>query len=259
MTGETEAPRAPSAIIEDGRRWGAGTWAFLAGGIVAVIALLAALTLWGFSSQATVDRLRAQVSREQGEYDALSARYDDLWQQYQQLYEQALGSGLEPDTPDPAEVPDSAEAVPQRGEQGARGDTGPAGRPPTFAEVFGAVEVYCGPPSTACDGPPGGVGSTGATGSTGAAGTDGEDGAPGAPGTTGATGMTGDRGPAGRDGIDGKDGGPGPMGPPGPAGPACPAGSSPQLRYVLMASEPLEVPTMQEATVCVAVTTGGTP
>lgn len=255
MNDETEELRAPSAIIEDGRRWGAGTWAFLAAGVVAVIALLAALTLWGFSSQATVDRLRAQVAREQGESDALAARYDDLWQQYQQLYEQALGSGLEPDTPDPTEVPDSAEAVPQRGEPGQRGEAGRQGLDGAPGEA--------GEPGD--DGAPGAPGKDGAPGTPGRDGEDGSDGAPGtagkdgAVGLTGATGMTGERGLPGRDGLDGKDGQQGPEGPPGPPGPTCPLGWSAETRYVLMAEEPLAVPTMQQATLCVATTTGGTP
>jgi hypothetical protein len=117
---------------------------------------------------------------------------------------------------------------PSAGPPGERGDVGPAGRPPTAAEIGAAVAAYlrANPPSGGR--PPSDAEIAAAVSSylrehPAPAGPRGEKGEPG----EAVTGPPGPQGEAGKDGVDGEDGQdstvPGPQGEPGPAGPP-PAG-----------------------------------
>jgi hypothetical protein len=142
---------------------------------------------------------------------------------------QAEHSGQTPVAPPPDQILASPGIV-----NGAKGDTGPAGR--GLAAIWctstgrwqvsytdGVFNADAGP----CTGPPG---IPGVTGSPGAAGQPGPAGSPGATGPTGSAGQPGQAGPAGPPGPTGDPGPSGPAGPPGTsgaAGPAGPAGKPP--------------------------------
>ena len=145
----------------------------------------------------------------------------------------------------PVAVPDTTPA--ERGERGERGEPGEAGR-----------EGERGPQGE--PGPTGSPGPAGAVGPTGSPGGDGKNGATGAAGAQGPQGPQGEPGPAGPQGEPGIAGAPGAQGPAGPAGPACPEGLTPTSTLIYTASDsanPLTY-TWQQATVCLALSNGGT-
>lgn len=143
----------------------------------------------------------------------------------QRLYDQLLAEGVQPDGVPPDVL------TPEPGARGPAGDTGPAGRPPTDAEVQAAVERFCA-----------------AVG--GCQGSDGVDGTPGAPGANGVDGVNGANGADGAPGPAGPQGEPGPVGPQGPAGPACPEGYTIQITWVAISDEEFGIYTPQPVPLC---------
>jgi hypothetical protein len=175
------------------------------------------------------ERLNAMVSKQADVIAAndiqISDLIDDLIasnENAQRLYDQLLAEGVQPDGVPPDVL------TPDAGPRGPAGEIGPAGRPPTDAEVQAAVERFCA-----------------AVG-----GCQGRDGVDGAPGPAGANGVDGASGTDGAPGPAGPQGEQGPAGPQGPPGPACPEGYTIQITWVAISDEEFGVYTPQPVPLC---------
>lgn len=149
-----------------------------------------------------------------------------------QSQEQLRSEGIEPDAPAPDQIVNDVVGPP-----GKSGEQGPRGLPGKNGE----------------DGTPGSPGSAGAPGKPG------DQGPAGAQGEPGAQGAQGVPGPAGPQGEPGAVGATGPQGPAGPAGPTCPDGYSTRTVWVLVADNEIDIPTSQQAVICLPVPEGATP
>lgn len=140
-----------------------------------------------------------------------------------QSQEQLRSEGIEPEAPEPDQIVEGVVGPP-----GKSGETGPRGLP-------------------------------GEDGSVGPAGTPGGAGPSGESGQAGANGEPGPQGPAGAAGPAGPQGEPGAIGATGPAGPTCPDGYSTRTVWVMVAESELDIPTSQQAVLCMPITEGVTP
>lgn len=190
----------------------------LIGAMIALVSLVLAFGLVSIATQQ--DRINAQAERllsATSQITELSEALKISQENAQDLWDQLRSLGQVPEGENPKNLPaPTPDPELLKGDPGAPGARGPAGRPPTYQEIASVVTAYCAQ-NNFCRGPQGdSVSSEQITASVAlfcaneaCRGEAGPQGPQGPQGETGATGSTGAVGPAGPTGADGAAGAPG--------------------------------------------------